>query len=379
MIRPAQHVLLGQGRAAEPYDPPENVTFGEYIISEGASLNLPRPSGDGIYYAFIVHRSHLTVPDGWALLERAETRYEELDIDQWLSLLRAESSVETAEFIQDSSSRFLGQIVCVQGGGSYIETITKLDFQSASGWHAGPSLTPQGNGFVLSCECSVLANNPVNDYLSTLRRTANQRDVDNRLCLSYGDTISGITVDPRFHLESDGNPVCGISISITDKAAAPDQIFTQPMIIQEEFRGGAGGNIGVPAGGSYSAYIDFGFGSFDFADTLSVGSPKYISDSLPRPAIDHDVKVYGECPVVDFGNRAANRSFKGITQFGDIDIDFLSLIGTDTSWPVLQEIFDLLPFSEGERTLEITGIPALDDPDYDPQPAIDKGWTVIDS
>jgi hypothetical protein len=94
-----------------------------------------------------------------------------------------------------------------------------------------------------------------------------------------------------------------------------------------------------------------------------------------------------DCGTLDIGNNGSTilnvfNNTINLTTFRILNANSeLQLEDTAVTWATISQLWDDLPVVSGElyHRINIQGTPAVSDPNYDPQPAIDKGWTVTDA
>lgn len=341
MIRPAQHVLLGQGRAAEPEaEAPTGLVSGTTNIQESTTLTLERPGAaePGTYYAWIMHRDILSLPEGWSPVASQDVANQ--DLNQKLTVAKAPATVADVTFLQASAQRFAGVILETEGGANWVETIESSSLESINAWHDAPSVTPPGNGIVMSGSCGTIANGPSSDtyYLSVLRQETPLDTPGNRLCVGTGNVVSGNLVSPQFRHEAINDKLAEITITLTDGAGAPPEMSRTPFITK--WRGGELGedNIVLPlvAAGAYDFIVDWGFGAVDRITSHDDPANAY---PFKDAAAEYQVKIYGVCDRWSFGDVGTARdSFRDVMQWGDVE------------WATCANMFEQVDFDVSELT-----------------------------
>lgn len=352
---------------ASNFSTPEGSTAGSLILeSSSTTLTLDRPmgSGTGTYYAFIMHRSDLTLPSGWTEVHAQPAG----DLNQVLTLAKAPASVSDMVCTQSASDRFLGQVTEVEISGDYLETISSHSRESVPGnvWADGPSVIPPGNGMFLSASTCTISSTSNRYYISQVLQSTPEDIPDSRLCVTYGNVFNGKQVIPNYyHEQNSTNYFAEITLTITDGNPAPSAINSSPWISRWDGSTILTDNIHIPmvASGTYDFYVDWGRGNFDYINSYDSTKNGYLfkTDSLP-----YDVKIYGVCSQWSFLDNTSSRdAIKDILQWGDCKLDNCAGMFQFTNFPTISAIdlpdtSEVTDFSNMFASSELQVSPAFD-------------------
>lgn len=179
-----------------------------YATATSVNLGVPASSTSGdLLVAFVMHRSAITVPAGWALV-KTTTGFTGSGVTQYTSCMKkvalSGDPGASVSFVQAVSGRIAGQIQTFRraGGCDVVESASSTGPEAFS--YTTPAITATSSSHMLASGCSRITANAPGTFSvgSGWSLTSTSAGSDLRFAASYGQAIAATAKACTFTAES---------------------------------------------------------------------------------------------------------------------------------------------------------------------------------